>query len=332
MGVLEYDDSATIYLNGTEIYEGKENGRDTGTQHAEVLLFDSDEVLNLLQEGANTVAVAMRDKKQEEHDGWFHLNLAPHDGTQEKLDHTSIWTYLDNDTDPAGTPGMEGYERTSWTEAGFDDSIWSKGIAPFGYQNSHKSSVYKNVNPPEVGATELKFKGSDGKNNVHAYFFRTDLYIEDLDKVGSLNGWISCDDAAIVYINGVKVFEWTRDAINGNLDYAYGPAGNPSPTAFKVTDLADLNLKQGSNVVAIELHQDREDGGDIWLDFTLEPSEEQVEHLSNIVMNPGPDETQMYFTWYADVEKNGYVALAKYDRGTCFIPFGALERSGKEWS
>ena len=313
VGVLEYDDSATIYLNGTEIYEGKENGRDTGTQHAEVLLFDSDEVLNLLQEGANTVAVAMRDKKQEEHDGWFHLNLAPHDGTQEKLDHTSIWTYLDNDTDPAVTPGTEKYERTSWTEAGFDDSTWSKGIAPFGYQNSHKSSVYKNVNPPEVGATELKFKGSDGKNNVHAYFFRTDLYIEDLEKVGSLNGWISCDDAAIVYINGIKVYEWTKDAVNGNLDYASGPAGNPSPTAFKVTDLADLNLKRGSNAVAIELHQDRADGGDIWLDFTLEPSEERAEHLSNIVMNPGPDETQMYFTWYADVEKDGYVALAKYD-------------------
>lgn len=313
VGVLEYDDSATIYLNGTEIYKGKENGSDTGTQRAEVLLFDSDEVLDLLQEGTNTVAVAMRDKTQEAHDGWFHLNLAPHDGTQEKLDHTSIWTYLDNDTDPAGTPGTENYDRTSWTRAGFDDSTWSKGIAPFGYQNSNKSSVYKNVNPPEVGATELKYKGSDGINNVRAYFFRTDLYIEDLEKVGSLNGWISCDDAAIVYINGIKVYEWTKEAVNGNLEYAPGPKGNPSPTAFKVTDLADLNLKQGSNTVAIELHQDRADGGDIWLDFTLEPSEERAEHLSNIVMNPGPDETQMYFTWYADVEKDGYVALAKYD-------------------
>ena len=313
VGVLEYDDSATIYLNGTEIYEGEENGSDTGTQRAEVLLFDSDEVLDLLQEGANTVAVAMHDKKQEEHDGWFHLNLAPHDGTQEKLDHTSIWTYLDNDTDPAGTPGTEKYDRTSWTRAGFDDSTWSKGIAPFGYQNSNKSSVYKNVNPPEVGATELKYKGSDGINNVRAYFFRTDLYIEDLEKVGSLNGWISCDDAAIVYINGVKVYEWTKEAVNGNLEYAPGPKGNPSPTAFKVTDLADLNLKRGSNTVAIELHQDKAGGGDIWLDFTLEPSEERAEHLSNIVMNPGPDETQMYFTWYADVEKDGYVALAKYD-------------------
>ncbi len=63
VGVLEYDDSATIYLNGTEIYEGKENGTDTGTQHAEVLLFDSDKVLKLLQEGTNTVAVVMHDKK-----------------------------------------------------------------------------------------------------------------------------------------------------------------------------------------------------------------------------------------------------------------------------
>ena len=49
------------------------------------------------------------------------------------IDLNTVWNYLDNNTDPAGTG-----ERTSWTLENYDDSDWSNNDgkeAKFGAKN-----------------------------------------------------------------------------------------------------------------------------------------------------------------------------------------------------
>ena len=40
------------------------------------------------------------------------------------IDEDTVWAYLDNGTDPAGDASVDGYERTCWTDANYDDSAW----------------------------------------------------------------------------------------------------------------------------------------------------------------------------------------------------------------
>lgn len=317
VGALEYDDAAVVYLNGEKIYESGEVGTDgyakIGTakqQAASIVLTD----LTALKEGVNTIAVEVHNSSAADDDAWFHLNLAPHDGTQEALDELTVWRYLADDTDPAGDSAAEGYDRLAWTEADYDDSKWQLGVGPFGYQTG--GAAYSNVTPPAVAGTMLP--GLDRTNNYESYFFRTDLYIseEDLENIGSFHGSISFDDGVIVYINGIPVYEGYTSSkatkITQNIQYT-NANGNPTPTEFQVTDIAGLNLHVGNNIVAVELHQESATSGDIWLDLQLEPSEEKFEQLSNIVMNMGEDESQMNFTWYAPYATAGDLLLAKFD-------------------
>ena len=317
VGSLEYDDAATVYLNGEKICEVGEvdnSGyaeKETNRQQAQSIVLKD---LSALKEGVNTIAVEVHNSGAADKDTWFHLNLAPHDGTQETLNEQTVWRYLADHTDPAGNSTAQDYNRLVWTKETYDDSKWQLGVGPFGCQGG--GAAYGNVTPPEVAGTKLP--GVDAKNNYESYFFRTDLYIaeKDLANIGSFVGNISFDDGVIVYINGVPVYEGytssKADKITQNIQFT-GAGGNPTPTEFRVTDIASLNLHAGNNTVAVELHQDRIGGGDIWLDLQLEPSAEKVEQLTNIVMNMGKDESQMNFTWYAPTATAGKLLLAKYD-------------------
>lgn len=317
VGSLEYDDAAAVYLNGEkicEVGEAEDGGYakgETGRQQAQPIVLTD---LSALREGVNTIAVEVHNSGAADKDTWFHLNLAPDDGKQEALNEQTVWRYLADRTDPAGDSSAEGYDRLVWTAEAYDDSKWLQGVGPFGCQGG--GAAYQNVTPPEVAGTKLP--GVDAKDNYESYFFRTDLYIaeEDLANIGSFNGNISFDDGVIVYINGVPVYEGytssKADKITQNIQYT-GAGGNPTPTEFRVTDISSLNLHAGNNTVAVELHQDRIGGGDIWLDLQLEPSAERVEQLTNIIMNMGADETQMNFTWYTPSAAAGNLLLAKYD-------------------
>ena len=49
-----------------------------------------------------------------------------------QIDDSTVWRYLDDNTDPAGDPAAADYDRTSWTSADFNDSAWKTASGTFG--------------------------------------------------------------------------------------------------------------------------------------------------------------------------------------------------------
>lgn len=160
----------------------------------------------------------------------------------------STWRYLDTGAD-AGT---------EWRGVTFDDSAWLAGPAQLGFSS----------NPPENDeATILSHLDSFGAPIV-TFYFRHTFEVPDADLYTNLLVRLRRDDGAIVYLNGIEVFR-------SNLA--------PGPVSF--TTLADLaqddgtalfagpaNLNAlftGTNVLAVEVHQNAASSTDVSFDLEL---------------------------------------------------------------
>ena len=220
------------------------------------------------------------------------------------VDDSTVWSYLDNNTDPAGDSSDEGYDRTSWTAETFDDSAWKTAAGPFGSKRG--GAAYDST---RTAATVLA--GCDGQNDTPAYFFRTTFTIDSLEGYTKLVGSLEYDDGVIVYINGQRAaagYDNACDAsgnslghgFDANLQYGGSNAG-PDTLEIELTDLSILH--EGKNTIAVELHNGRATSSDVWfrmIDLFL--SDEEVTYQTNISLSMGADESQMNFTWYSALE------------------------------
>ncbi len=214
----------------------------------------------------------------------------------------TVWKYLDDGTDPAGTGA-----RTSWTTMEFDDSSWKTNAgkqAKFGAK-AGALGTYSNGITPTVLLNQYQ---SNGKN-LPAYFFRTTFEVETLPKEGtSLVGVVSYDDAAIIYINGQKVYSFAEPAagFSSNLSYGASPAPGAPESAVMVVDSSILRV--GKNVIAVELHQANATSSDIY--FEMSSLNYGIGGHEYVTMNVGRDETERNFAWYFPLA-NGSVQFAE---------------------
>ncbi|MBD9197919.1 MAG: hypothetical protein EGQ09_12845, partial [Clostridiales bacterium] len=223
----------------------------------------------------------------------------------------TIWRYLDDGTDPAGNSAGAGYKRTSWTLADFDDSAWSTGKGSFGAKRGAIADLGSGCTPKTL-LSQYKTDGTDKE----AFFFRTTVTVDDPAEIRAITGSILYDDAAIVYLNGQRIAAFDADSITGNLQYGGSNAAAPKTGEIHVTAPAILKcLRAGENTVAVELHQGRAESSDIYMNLTAMRFEKAVKVEQNsISMNPGSNETEMNFTWYANVPEAGTLWIAKADQ------------------
>lgn len=160
----------------------------------------------------------------------------------------STWRYLDTGADGG----------TEWRSVTFDDSAWLAGPAQLGFSS----------NPPENDeATILSNLDSFGEPIV-TFYFRHTFEVPDADLYTNLLVRLRRDDGAIVYLNGIEVFR-------SNL--APGPIGFTTLAALAQDDgislfagPADLNaLFTGTNVLAVEVHQNAPSSTDVSFDLEL---------------------------------------------------------------
>lgn len=175
-----------------------------------------------------------------------------------KIDDATVWRYLDDNTDPAGTPGTEGYDRTSWTAADFNDSQWKTASGTFGGKKTDEGITSDGAKNKLDG-----IGGADGNgDNYPTYYFRTQVNISDASAVTKIVGSIKYDDAAILYINGVRAAGFNDAGCDANSSYCSSKADDTSE--IEITDVAALNLQDGVNTVAVEIHNESAGSSDIW--------------------------------------------------------------------
>ncbi|MBQ7161528.1 MAG: S-layer homology domain-containing protein [Clostridia bacterium] len=176
------------------------------------------------------------------------------------------WNYLDD-----GTMPFDFYDEdtVSWTLPGFDDSEWKTARGAFGALNGEPAE--RNGRPVNTLLNMVYPEDADEPGvNIPNFFFRASFDLSEPEKVTRLRGIVWVDDAAEVYINGVKVLR--INLVEGDLPWNYGslydPHGGALPVAIDITDpdlIASMDLKKKGNVIAVELYQVKGSSEDIYL-------------------------------------------------------------------
>ena len=165
----------------------------------------------------------------------------------------SLWKYNDNGVDLG----------TEWTAVEYDDADWMFGNGVLGYGDG-------------VEATMLSY-GEDANNKYPTYYFRHTFNVEDASQIGSLLFHTLKDDGVVVYVNGVEAFRTNmpEGAVTYNT-YASSTVGGEDETTYELVETANL-LQNGTNVIAVELHQASANSSDLGFDmevnFNLPPLE-----------------------------------------------------------
>jgi len=177
----------------------------------------------------------------------------------------STWSYFDGGLDLGG----------AWTSVDFDASGWATGNGQFGYGDGDEVTI--------VGY------GGDPNTKYITTYFRRNFNVKDAKAFSSLALKYVRDDGMVVYINGNEVF---RDANMPAGPIAYN---TPALTAISGTDESLINeaqldpavLVNGSNLIAVEIHQSGATSSDISFDLQLTATAGGANQAP--VVDAGPD-------------------------------------------
>jgi trimeric autotransporter adhesin len=137
-----------------------------------------------------------------------------------------------------------------WATTGFDDSTWPSGPSQLGFGDGDEATVIT--------------KGA------LSFYFRRSISVADPSIFTTLNFSLLRDDGAVVYVNGTEVTRSNMPA--GTISYSTLASSNVSGAAESTytnfTAPASL-LVAGTNVIAVEVHQDAASSSDISMDLRL---------------------------------------------------------------
>ncbi len=158
----------------------------------------------------------------------------------------SIWKYLDNGSD----------QGTAWSSNNFNDAAWTNGPAQLGYGDNDE-------------ATRISFGGVSTAKYITTYF-RKNFVVTDIADVNPLVLKLLRDDGAVVYLNGVEVFRSNMPTGSiGYLTEAILSLSSPEEDTFLRTNLNASALVNGTNLLAVEIHQADSTSGDVSFDLEL---------------------------------------------------------------
>ncbi|MFM1770266.1 MAG: hypothetical protein RJA22_2795 [Verrucomicrobiota bacterium] len=135
---------------------------------------------------------------------------------------------------------------TAWRSNSFNDAGWSNGAAQLGFGDADEATVIADRDQPTV-------------------YFRRTFVVADPAAVGSLTLRVLRDDGAVAYLNGVEVFR--SNMPTGTITYATLASGSvpaaDETTTFYATPISPALLVAGTNVLAVEVHQNSTTSSDL---------------------------------------------------------------------
>ncbi len=178
-----------------------------------------------------------------------------------------LWSYDNSGTDWGA----------QWRESDFwDAQSWPAGQALLGGGFGEQSL-------PESVNTEMS-------TDATTFYFRKEFYLYfDLASVDSLEISAILDDGAVFYLNGMEVLRLGIDGVMGQNDVYYDQCANRSvsrPSYEGPFLVSAESLRQGGNLIAVEVHQSSDDDADdvlfgLELDTTITQIVQQDEQLQN---------------------------------------------------
>ena len=251
---VKRDDGIIVYINGVEIYRNNIAAGPVSYTTLAALASDDGATSQLFSitpatftAGSNIIAVEIHQNTLASSDISFDMELLattiPVNTTL--LSYNSSWKYRDNGTN----------QGTAWRASNFNDATWVSGNAQLGYGDGDEATI-------------VSFGTSSRKKYITTYFRKT-ITIADTSLFGGYALNIKRDDGAVVYINGAEVFRSNMPTgIISYLTKASADASDDGNTPQTIL-LALAQLKQGSNTIAVEMHQSNATSTDLSFDLEL---------------------------------------------------------------
>ncbi|MHC4556310.1 MAG: lamin tail domain-containing protein [Planctomycetota bacterium] len=176
--------------------------------------------------------------------------------TETIVESGSVWKFLDNGSNQRTlADGMNWFGHPN-----YNDSFWLEGPAELGYGDAGQ------------GRPESTVVNSGPAGNFYiTTYFRHYFVVDDASRYTNLHLGLMCDDAAVVYLNGVEVAR--SNLPEGQINYLTTAntniAGNDEYTFLDFGVDARL-IHNGTNVLAVEIHQFSPASVDISFDLLLD--------------------------------------------------------------
>jgi hypothetical protein len=145
---------------------------------------------------------------------------------------------------------------TAWRSPSYDSSAWPTGAAQLGYGDGDE-------------ATAVGFGGVPSNRHVTTYF-RREFAANTGPGLANLSLELLRDDGAVVYVNGQEVLRDNMPA--GPVGYttlASSTVGGLAEDTFYQFALPPAALVDGTNVIAVEVHQRAPDSSDVSFDLRM---------------------------------------------------------------
>ena len=162
----------------------------------------------------------------------------------------SAWKYLDNGAN----------QGTAWRTNLFNDSGWASGLAPLGYGEMNVGVWPRTTNN----------YGPDPNNKYITTYYRRTFSVTNAAAIKALRLHLLRDDGAMVFLNGVEVFRSNMPlgAVN-YLTLATNTVSGVDETNFFSAWVEASLLREGSNLLAVEVHQAAANSSDLAFDLAL---------------------------------------------------------------
>jgi hypothetical protein len=195
----------------------------------------------------------------------------------------SAWKYRDDGAFPGA----------SWTSPGFVDSAWASGPAQLGYGDGDEATVVSYGPSPTAKYTTTYFRRSFPVTGA-AGFVRADLRLLR-------------DDGAIVYLNGTEVFRSNLPAGPvASTTFASSAISGTGETTFLTASVNPALLVEGTNVLAVEIHQSDAASSDVSFDLALTAATSEINVTRGPYLQSGA-ESEMTVRWRTDLATDGLV-------------------------
>jgi hypothetical protein len=158
----------------------------------------------------------------------------------------SVWKYRDTGEDLG----------TLWKEPAYDDGAWASGPAQLGYGDGDEATV-------------VSYGPSTANKYITTYFRKTVSYDSSAGYTGVLVRMIR-DDGPVLYINGQEVFR--TNLLSGPINFgtvAMNALGGADETNFVEATLSPSLFSNGSNLLAVEMHQSGPESSDLSFDLEV---------------------------------------------------------------